>query len=182
MLEFLATAAHATEGAEHHVENAAFGVSLLTPGFFVALAMITVFLIMLRAGVPRIVAGILDSRIAEIRKQLDEAAQLRAEAEALKKSYEKKTKEADQEIAELRASADKQAKQIVAKAKDDAKALVARHQSMAEEKIAAAERAASDEIRAMAASAAAAAAGSLIADKHDASADAKLVDEVISGL
>jgi len=187
MLNLIATAAHAADAvhdaaSEHHVENAAFGISFLTPGFFVALAMIVVILIMLRAGVPKIIAGILDGRIAEIRKQLDEAAKLRAEAEALKKSYEKKAREADKEIAELKASADKQAKEIVARAKDDAKAMVARHQAMAEGKIAAAERAASDEIRARAASAAAAAAGTLIADKHDASADAKLVDEAISGI
>lgn len=180
MLEFLAAAPHAAEEAGHHVVNTAFGVPLLTSGFFVALAMIVVLGIMVYAGVPRIVAGILDARIAEIRKQLDEAAKLRAEAEELKKSYEKKALEADKEIAELKASADKQAKDIVAQAKVDAKALVARHQAMAEEKIAAAERAATDEIRAKAASAAATAAGTLIADKHDAKADAKLVDEVIS--
>jgi F-type H+-transporting ATPase subunit b len=187
MLKFLAIATQAAESAhaaagDQHVENSAFGISLLTPGFFVALAMIVVILIMLRAGVPRIVAGMLDARIAEIRKQLDEAAKLRAEAEELRKSYEKKTREADKEIAELKANADKQAKAIVAKAKDDAKALVGRHQAMAEDKIAAAERAATDEIRAKAASAAAAAASTLIAEKHDASADAKLVDEVISGI
>lgn len=183
MLEYLAAAAeHAAEGGEHHVENTAFGISILTPGFFVALAMIVVILIMLRAGVPRIVAGMLDARIAEIRKQLDESAQLRAEAAELKASYEAKARQADAEIAELKEAADKQAKDIVAKAKVEAKALVARRQAIAEDKISAAERSAVDELRSMAASAAAAAARGLIAEKHDAAADKKLVDDSISSI
>ncbi|HSG35212.1 MAG TPA: hypothetical protein VLA37_11795, partial [Sphingomonadaceae bacterium] len=168
--------------AEQHAENAAFGISFLTPGFFVALAMIVVILIMLRAGVPRIIAGILDSRIAEIRKALDEAAKLREEAEALKASYEKKTKQADKDIAEIKASAEQQAKAIVAKAKKDAKDLVARRQAIAEEKIAAAERAAVEELRETAAKAAAAAARQLIAEKHTAAADQGLVDRSISSI
>lgn len=102
MLDLLILAAEAGhEGAGEHAEAMAFG--FLTPGMAVALAMLVVFAIMLRAGVPKIVAGMLDGRIAEIRKQLDEAAKLRAEAAALKAEYEKKTKAADGEIAELKA-------------------------------------------------------------------------------
>ena len=44
--------------AEHHVEPAAFGIALLTPGFFVALAMLVVIGIALGVGVPRIIAEI----------------------------------------------------------------------------------------------------------------------------
>ena len=84
MLEFLAAAAH--EGAEH-AEPTAFGIA---PGGYVALAMIVVILIMLWAGVPRIIAGMLDQRIAGIRQQLDEAKALRAEAEALRDEYARK--------------------------------------------------------------------------------------------
>ena len=62
MLDLLAAgAAHA---GEEHVEAAAFGVSFLTPGFFVALAMLVVFGIMLKARVPAMIAGMLDARIA----------------------------------------------------------------------------------------------------------------------
>lgn len=168
------------EGAEEHAEAVAFG--FLTPGMAVALAMLVVFAIMLRAGVPKIIAGMLDGRIAEIRNQLDEAAKLREEAAALKAAYEKKTKAADGEIAELKANAEKQAGDIVAKAKDDAKALIARHKQLAEDKIAAAERAAIEDLRARAASAAAAAARGLIAEKHGEDADRKLVDRTISSI
>ena len=169
-------------GAEHHVEPTAFGNSFLTPGFFVALAMLTVFAIMLWKRVPALIASALDKKIAGIREQLDTAAKLRDEAAALKAAYEAKAKAADVEIAELKAVAEKQAADIVAKAKDDATHLIARHKALAADKIAAAERSAIEELRAKAATAAAAAASQLIAEQHDAEADKTLVDQAISGL
>lgn len=165
---------------DEFVEPKAFG--FISPGVAVALAMVVVLLIMWRIGVPAMVAAALDQRIADIKKQLDEAKQLRAEAEALKAEYEKKAKAADGELAELKASAEKQAKDIVAKAKVDAKNMVERRKQMAEEKIAAAERAAIDELRDRAAKAAAEAARGLIVDKLGADADSKLVDETIKNI
>ncbi len=50
---------------------------------------------------------------------------------------------------------------------------------MAEDKIAAEERAAIDQLRSAAADAAAKAAAKIIANRHDASSDAKLVDQAI---
>jgi F-type H+-transporting ATPase subunit b len=178
----MAAAAEAAHAGEEHVEAAAFGVSFLTPGFFVALAMLVVFGIMLKARVPALIAGMLDARIGEIRKQLDEAARLRAEAEALKAEYEKKAKEADAEIATFMAAAERQAGEIVDKAKADAAALIERHKKMAEAKIVGAERAAVAEIREKAATAATAAARELIAAKHDSGADKALVDKAIAGI
>jgi F-type H+-transporting ATPase subunit b len=183
---YLAVAQVHTEVAgsavDHHVEPSAFGVPLLTPGFFVALAMLVVFAIMLKARVPALIAKGLDARISGIRQQLDEAAKLRAEAEALRDEYARKAREADADIAALRDGAEQQAKEIVAKAKADATALVARRRAMAEDKIAAAERAAIEEVRTRAATAAAAAARGLIAETHNSEADRKLIDQAIAGL
>ena len=175
MLEFLAAAAEANE----EVEPTAFGI---TPGGYVALAMIVVLLIMVRAGVPKMIAAALDAKIAGIKHQLDTAAQLRAEAEALKAEYEAKAKAADADIAAMKAGAQRQADEIVAKTADDATKLIARHQAMSEAKIAGAERAAIAEIRQRAASAATSAARELIAGQVDAKADARLVDEAIAGI
>lgn len=180
MLEILAAAAHGA--TKEHVEAAAFGVSALTPGFFVALAMLVVFGIMLYARVPALVARMLDERIAGIRSQLDEAARLRTEAAALKAEYEAKSREADAEIALLKSGAERQAAEIVEKAKVDAAALIERHQAMSEAKIAGAERAAIAEIRERAATAASVAAEKLIAESHDAKADKALVDGAIAGI
>lgn len=173
MLDILAAA------AEEHAEATALGMNA---GGWVAIAMLVVFGVMLLAGVPRIVAGILDSRIEGIRKQLDEARTLRAEAEKLRDEYATKAREADAEVAVLRASAERQAEEIVEKAKADAAALIERHKVIATGKIASAERAAIEELRAKVATAAASAARDLIAEKHGEAADRKLADEIIGGL
>ncbi len=176
-LSILAEAAHAA--AEHAEEPTAL---FLSPGGWVAASMLFVFAIMLWAKVPAIVAGMLDKQIAEIKTQLDDAAKLRAEAEALKAEYEKKVRDAAKVAEAMKAAADVEAKAIVARAKSDAEALIARRGKSAEEKIAAAERNAVAELRAKAADAAASAARSLIAANHDAKADKALVDEAIGGI
>ena len=169
----------ASEG-EEFVEPKAF--DFLSPGMAVAWAMVVVFIIMWLAGVHKMVLKALDGRIDAIKKQLEEAEKLRAEAAALKAAYEKKTAAADGEIAELRASAQKQADEIVAKAKVDAKNLVERRKQLAEEKIAAAERNAVEELRAKVASAAAQASRTLIAKQHGESEDRDLADRIIAEL
>jgi F-type H+-transporting ATPase subunit b len=165
--------------AAEHGEPTAWGMEA---GSFVALAMIVVFAIMLWAGAPRMIAGILDQRIAGIRKQLDEAKGLRAEAEKLRDEYARKAREADDEAAAVRLQAERQAQEIVEKAKADADALIERHKVVAADKIASAERAAVEELRAKVATAAATAARQLIAEKHGEDADRKLADQIIGGL
>ena len=172
MLDILAATGEAAEPT-------AFG---LNAGGWVAVAMIVVIVLGILAGAPRIIAGVLDSRIEGIRKQLDEAKALRAEAEKLRDEYAKKAREADAEVAVLHANAERQAEEIVEKAKADAAALIERHKVIAGEKIASAERVAVDELRAKVASAAADAARELIAQKHDEAADRKLADQIISNI
>lgn len=177
MLDYLA-AAHAAHGAEP-VEATAFG---LGAGSYVALAMIVVFAIALYARVPALIGRILDSRIEGIRKQLDEAAALRKEAEALRDDYARKAAAAEQDIEALRARAEKDAADIVEKAKADAAALIERHKALSADKIATAERDAVSELRAKAATAAASAARELIAAKHGEAADRALADKIIAGI
>ena len=162
-----------------HAEPTALG---LTPTGWVGLAMIAVFALFLWKRVPAAVGKALDQQIATIRNRLDEAASLRADAEALKAEYQKKAKAADKEAKAMIERAKHEAEAIVAKADADAKALVERRTKMAEEKIASEERAAINELRASAAAAASRAAEKLIAQRHDAKADARLVDQAIAGL
>ena len=179
MVETLLAAAAETASGHEAAEASAWG---LDPGGWVALAMIFVFLIMLRMKVPALIAGALDKQIAGIRQQLDEAAMLRKEAEALKAEYEAKIKASEGEATALKAAASREADEIVKQAKLDAAALIVRRQKMAEEKIGAAERRAVEELRARAAELATAAARGLIAKNHSAKADQALVDEAIAGL
>ena len=151
----------------------------LTPGGWVALAILVVFVLLVWKKVPGAIGRALDSKIALIRDQLAEAEALRKEAEALKAEYEAKSKSADKDREALLERARHEADEIVAKAKRDAEALIERRSRMAEDKIAAEERSAVEELRAVAADAAAKAAARLIAERHDAGADAKLVDQAI---
>lgn len=177
MLDLLA---HAAEAGAQHAAPGAFGIEALGPGFFVASAMLVVIAIMLWKGVPALIAGMLDQKIAGIRQQLDEAKALRAEAEKLRDEYARKTAEAESDIAALRAGAEKQAEEIVTKAKADAAALIERHKSVAKDKIAAAERNAIDEVRAKVATAAAEASREIIAKKHGEAEDRQLADRIIA--
>jgi F-type H+-transporting ATPase subunit b len=173
-----ATDAHA--GApEHHPTPTALG---LDAPAWIALAMVVVLAVLLWKRVPAIIAAALDKKIAGIREQLDEAAQLRAEAEALRAEYQAKAARADAEAEAVRQRARTEAEAITRQAEADAAALVERRTRMAEDKIAAAERHAIEEVRARAAAAAAAAAGRIIADRMDAEKDRALVDRTIAGL
>ncbi len=178
----MAEEAHTTAGTEAHSE-----VPHVEPNFFgidatmwVAIAMLVVIALAVWKKVPATVAAMLDKRIGEIRKQLDEANQLRAEAEALKSEYEAKAAAAVSDAEAMLKHAHAEAEAIVAKAEADATALIVRRKGMAEDKIAAAERAAIAEVRSKAAAAAASAAASLIAAHHDAAADKSLVDSAIA--
>jgi F-type H+-transporting ATPase subunit b len=151
----------------------------LDPGGWVALAMLVVFAVFIWKKVPGAIGRALDDKIRLIREQLAEAEDLRKEAEVLRAEYEKKAKSADKDREALLERAKHEADEIVAKAKTDAEALIERRTRMAEDKIAAEERAAVEQLRASAADAAARAAARLIAERHSAATDAKLVDQAI---
>ena len=180
----MAEQAHTTAGTEAHNETPHVDPSALglDATMWVALAMLVVIGLAVWKKVPAMVGAMLDKRIGEIRKALDEATQLRAEAEALKAEYEGKAAAANADADAMRAHAHVEAEAIVAKAEADATALIARRKGMAEDKIAAAERAAIAEVRSKAAAAAASAAASLIAAHHDAATDKSLIDQAIARL
>jgi F-type H+-transporting ATPase subunit b len=151
----------------------------LNPGGWVALAMLVVFALLAWKKVHHAIGRALDSKIALIRDQLAEAESLRREAEALKAEYEARSASADKDREALLERAKHEADEIVAKAKTDAELLIERRTRMAEDKIASEERAAVEQLRSAAADAAAKAAARLIAERHDAATDSKLVDQAI---
>src|SRR3954451_10602420 len=166
-----------TQAPAHETEAAAFG--FLTAPMAVSLAVLVVLAILIWKQVRAAIGKALDSKIALIRDQLAEAESLRKEAEALKAEYEAKSASADKDREALLERAKHEADEIVAKAKVDAETLIGRRTRMAEDKIAAEERAAVEQLRATAADAAARAAARLIAERHYAGTDAKLVDQAI---
>lgn len=169
-------------GGPEHVADPVDNLIGFTSTGWVGIVALVVLIGMVVWKVPAKIGASLDKKIADIRAQLDEAARLRAEAEALKAEYQAKAASAHQDAETIRAHAHTEANAIITKARTDAEELMERRARMAEDKIAAAERAAIAELRARAAEAATQAAAALIAGNHDAAADKPLVDRTISGL
>lgn len=165
--------------SEAHADPSIFGLDATV---WVSIAMAAFILILVWKKVPGLITRGLDNQIAAIRNRLDEAKQLRAEAEALRDEYAKKIAGAEAQAQAMLAHADEEARAVLAKAESDAAELTARRARMAEDKIAAAERAAIQAVRTKAAEAATRAAAAIIADKHDAGADKALIDKTIAGL
>ncbi len=165
-------------GEEAHVEPELLGFA---PFQWVSLAMLLLLLFaFFGAKVHKLIGGGLDKQIAAIKANLEEAKQLRAEAEALRAEYADKIANAEKDAAAMLDHAKAEADGIVEKAKTDTAAMIARRERMAADKIAAAERQAIDDLKARAASAATTAAAQLIAEKHGADADRVLADKVIA--
>ncbi len=144
--------------------------------FFVGVGFVIFLGILGYFGVHKMLLGMLDARAAKVREQLDAAANLRKEAEALLKDYEAK-----------RAAAEKDAQQIVADAKAEAERIrleqeqkladyVERRTKQAEQKIAMAEQSAAAEVRAAAADAAIRAAETILRGQ----ATGKVADDLIA--
>ncbi|WP_241461629.1 hypothetical protein [Aurantiacibacter luteus] len=172
--------ADAHGGAGQHASPELLG---LAPYQWVSVAMLVLLLIaFLGAKVHKTVAGGLDAKIKAIKNNLDEAKQLRAEAEALREEYAAKIAGAEKNAEAMLDNARREAEGIVAKAETDTAAMVARRERMAQDKIAAAERTAIDELRTRAAEASTRAAAQLIAANHDAAADRAMADEAIASI
>ena len=181
MAENIVTAQNAPHAVvEHEAEPMLLGFA--PPVAIVSTSMIVLLAILVWKGAPRLLAGGLDAKIAEIKAQLEEAKTLRAEAEALRKEYADKIAGAEKDAAAMLDHARHEAEAIVAKAEKDTAEVIARREKMAHDKIAAAELAAVTDLRNQAAAAAAAAAKGLIAANHSAAADKALVDKAIAGI
>ena len=166
-------------GEANHPDPSVLGINGTA---WVSIAMIVFLAIVIAKGGWGAITGMLDRQIADVRKQLDEARALRAEAEALRDEYARKIADAEKNAADMAAHAETEAAAIVEQARVDADQLVARRAVMAQDKIAAAERAAIAEVRAKTADAAATAAAALIAQRHGVEADRALVGRTIAGL
>ena len=127
-------------------------------------------------------AQMLDDRGAKVRAELDEAARLRQEAEAMLRAAEASRAEALRDAQALIEGAKAEATRVAAAAAAEAEASARRREQMALDRIAAAEKAAVDEVRLTAVEVATAATRQVIADGLSADADSRLIDHAITQL
>ena len=151
------------------------------PEVWVAVAFAILVLFALRQGVTKLIGKALDDRAAGIRKDIDEARQLREEAQALLDDSRRKHAAAGDEAAAIVATARQTAEALAAETTRSLKESVERRTRLAEEKIARAEADAVAEVRSTSVDVAMAAAEALIAGKT-ASAGATLTDQSIRDL
>jgi F-type H+-transporting ATPase subunit b len=127
-------------------------------------------------------AQMLDDRAAKVRTELEEAARLRREAEAMLRDAEAARATALREAQALVEGAKVEAGRVAAAAATDAEAAARRREQMAMDRIAAAEKAAVDEVRLTAAEVATVAARQVIREGLSAEADSRLIDHAITEL
>src|SRR3546814_8161426 len=85
-----------TTGAAH-----GGGALWSSPSWWVALAMTIFFAVLIWKKAPAAIGAMLDKQIAEIAQQLNEAEQLRLDAESLKAEYEAKLADAAKEADDI---------------------------------------------------------------------------------
>ncbi len=124
----------------------------------------------------------LDSRIETIRTEVEQAQQLREEAQTLLASYQRKQREAQQEAEDIVNRAKQDAEIHRAEAEKELKALLERQKELAVEKIAQAEATAVQEVREIAVDLAVAATEKILAEKVTGSLSDSLVDKAVAEL
>ena len=155
-------------------------LSLHNTNFVVLLAFILFVGIVVKAGIPAKITGLLDARAAQIKADLAEAKALREVARALLASYERKQKEVQEQSERIIASAKEEAQAAAKQAKEDLKVSIARRLAAAEDQIASAEASALRQVRERAVAVAVAAVSDVLAKQSTAESAAASIDAAIA--
>lgn len=148
--------------------------------FWVAVAFFGFIALILYFKAHKTIGAMLDERSASIQAQIEEAKNLRAEAENLLIEYQRKQRDAEREAEDMVAQAKEDAKIMADQAKHDLDALMRRRERGAAEKIAQAEANAVKEVKAAAVNIAVEAATTVLADAMKGKAGTALVNEAIA--
>lgn len=131
------------------------------------------------AKAPKALAGALDEKAAKIQFDLDEAARIRAEAEAMLAEIRAEREAAERQAGEMLAAAEADAKRMAEESRARLEEQVKRRADLAERKIANAEAQATAEVKAAAADLAAQAAEQVLAARIAGAKSDPLVDAAI---
>jgi len=151
------------------------------PAFWTAVAFL-IFVAAVAKPVWKAMTSSLDERSAKIKAELDEAQQLREEAQHLLAEYQRKQRDAVKDAEAIVEHAREESERLVKKAAEDLEAALARREQQAKDRIGYAEAQATAEVRAAAVDLAVAAAGKLMSGQMDAKKSGTLVDAAIKEL
>ena len=150
--------------------------------FWVGAAFVLFVGILVYLKVPGMLTGALDERAKKISNDLDQARELREEAQVLLATYQRKQRDALKEAEEIIAHAKKEAMREVEQAEKKLEEAIARRQQAALNKIALAEAQAENEVRDTAIEIAIAAATAVVAQQVQGDRADALVDTAIQEL
>lgn len=156
--------------------------SLGTAEFWVAVSFAAFIGLLLYFRIDKFITESLDQRAAAIAKELEEAANLREEAQALLVSYQRKQREAKKEAEEIIAQAHREAERMGREAEEALERQIERRTEMAEDKIAQAEAKAAKEVQKAAAAIATNTARHVIKARMDDNLSNELLDKSIQEL
>ena len=147
--------------------------------FYATVALVIFIGIMLYFGVPKIIAKMLDGKIAQIEAELATAKKLREDAAALLVEYEQKRVAAESEAEGIISAARDEANRMTAEAQTSLAEMLARRTKAVEDKIAQAEAQAIAEVRARSADVAIEAARVVLTDEMARNGN-QVVDKAIA--
>ncbi len=151
------------------------------PEFWVAVAFV-IFVVLAWKPLAKMVTAGLDDRSNKIRTDLERAAKLREEAQALLADYQKKQRDALKDAESIVAAAKAEAERLSAQAAADLETTLKRREQLALQRIAQAEQQALADVRAAAVDVAMAAAGKLLSEKLDPARQDALIEGAIKEL
>lgn len=154
--------------------------SLSNTDMIVLIAFVIFVGVLIKYKVPSMLTGMLDSRAAGIKSDLDEAKALREDAQTLLASYERKQREVQAQADRIVENAKEEATRAAEQAKADIATSVTRRLAAAEDQITSAKTSAIREVRNQAVNVAVAAAQDVIAKQTTAASANKLIDDAIA--
>lgn len=146
--------------------------------FWVGVSTGVFLLLVLYYGLRPVLRG-LDSRSDRIRKQIEEAEQIRDEAQHQLAEYKRKQRESQREAEEIIEHAKTQARRMRERAEQDLEAQIKRRETLTLEKIEQAEQKALQEVRDRAVDVALAATERVLRDNMTEKASGELIDKAI---
>ncbi len=154
---------------------------LQDPTFWVLVSFVIFVALVWKPG-SKAVAQMLDDRAEKIRSDLEKAAKLREEAQALFAEYQKKQRDALKDAEAIVAAAKAEAEALSKQAAADLETSLKRREQLALQRIAQAEAQATADVRAAAVDLAMAATRKILTDRLDAGRQDALIDAAIKEL
>ena len=156
--------------------------SLHEAEFWVLVGLVIFFGVLVFFGVPKMALKAIDDQRKSIENELEEAARIRKDAEALLESLKAKRLETERQANEMLAAAEAEALRFEAEARERLEESLKRREALAERKIAQAEAKAAADVKAAAVDAAAAIAEDALKARLAKKRTDPLVDQALAGM